>query len=175
MVTAVTLALALSFEAGERDVMHRPPRRPDAPILSPFMLWRIGFVSAILVAAVLGLFLWARDAGAPIAEARTLAVNALVAGEIAYLFSVRMLNGPALSRHALATARPAAIAVALVAALQALFTYWGPMQTLFDTAPLDSGHWLEIGAVALAVLAVVEAEKALLRRLRPRRGAPEAV
>jgi hypothetical protein len=29
--------------------------------------------------------------------------------------------------------------------------------------------------VALAVLAVVEAEKALLRRLRPRRGAPEAV
>ena len=164
MVTAVTLALALAFEAGEPGVMARPPRRRDAPILSGFLIWRVAFVSTLLVIAVFGLFSYARETGLAIAEARTLAVNTLVAGEILYLFSARRLDGPALSRHALATARPAALSVALVIALQGLFTYWGPMQTLFGTAPLSAGAWAAIAAAAVALFAAVEAEKAIIRR-----------
>ena len=34
MVTAVTLSLALAFERAEADVMQRPPRRRDAPLLT---------------------------------------------------------------------------------------------------------------------------------------------
>ncbi len=37
MVTAVTLALALSFEPAERDVMSRPPRNTDAPIIGGYL------------------------------------------------------------------------------------------------------------------------------------------
>ncbi len=85
-----------------------------------------------------------------------------------------MLAGPALSRHALATARPAVIAIALVGALQVAFTYAGPLQVLFDTAPLGTGHWLQIGGLALVVLAVVEGEKGVLRRVRGRPGGPRA-
>jgi magnesium-transporting ATPase (P-type) len=168
MVTAVTLALALAFEAGEPGVMNRPPRRRDQPILSGFLIWRVAFVSALLVVAVFGLFTYARDAGMPIAEARTLAVNTLVAGEILYLFSARRLDGAALSRHALMTARPAAVSVALVVSLQGAFTYWPPMQTLFGTAPLAGAAWGAIAAAALAVFAIVELEKALLRRFARR-------
>jgi magnesium-transporting ATPase (P-type) len=168
MVTAVTLALALAFEAGEPGVMARPPRTRDAPILSGFLIWRVAFVSALLVVAVFGLFAYARQTGMAIEQARTLAVNTLVAGEILYLFSARRLDGPALSRHALATARPALISVALVVALQALFSYWPPMQTLFGTAPLAPAAWAAIAAAALIVFAAVEAEKALLRRFASR-------
>ena len=167
MVTAVTLALALAFEAGEPGVMSRPPRRREAPILSGFLIWRVAFVSALLVIAVFGLFSYARNAGMAIDEARTLAVNTLVAGEILYLFSARRLTGPALSREALMTARPALISVALVVGLQGLFTYWPAMQTLFGTAPLSAGAWAAIAAAALIVFAAVETEKALLRRFTP--------
>ncbi|MBK1699200.1 HAD-IC family P-type ATPase [Rhodovibrio salinarum] len=164
MVTAVTLALALAFEAGEPGVMRRPPRRRDEPILSGFLVWRVAFVSALLVLAVFGLFALARDRGMAIEEARTLAVNMLVAGEIVYLFNARRLNGPALSRDALASAGPAGLSVVLVLAIQMPFTYWGPMQTLFGTAGLSAGSWITIAAAGLALFAVVEVEKTLLRR-----------
>jgi magnesium-transporting ATPase (P-type) len=119
---------------------------------------------------VFGLFAFAREGGMAIEQARTLAVNMLVAGEIVYLFNARRLNGPALSRDAIASAGPAALSVALVLLLQMPFTYWGPMQTLFGTAPLSLRAWGIIAAAALALFVVVEGEKALLRRFarRPR-------
>ena len=169
MITAVTLALALAFEAAEPGVMTRPPRRRDEPILSPFLIWRVGFVSALLLVCVFGLFWIARQEGVPIDEARTLAVNMLVAGEIVYLFNARRLHGWALSAGALASARPAAISVVLVIAFQLLFTYWGPMQLLFDTVPLGWAAWGEIAAAALALFVVVELEKLALRKLVARR------
>ena len=58
MVSAVTLALALSFEKSEADVMRRPPRAVNEPLLSGFMLWRIVFVSALLTLGPMALFLW---------------------------------------------------------------------------------------------------------------------
>ncbi len=78
MITAVTLALALAFEPTERDMMKRPPRPADEPLLTGYMVWRIAFVSAILVAGTFGLFLWERAHGADEALARTVAVNTLV-------------------------------------------------------------------------------------------------
>jgi len=92
MITAVTLALALAFDPEERDVMARPPRRADEPILSRFLIWRIAFVSTVLVLGVFGMFLWLRTSGADIETARTAAVNTLVMFEVFYLFNVRKLQ-----------------------------------------------------------------------------------
>ena len=64
--------------------------------------------------------------------------------------------------------RPALIAVALTILLQLGFTYWAPMQRLFGTRDLDLGTWGVIALASILVLALVEAEKAVLRRaLRP--------
>src|SRR5690606_11658226 len=89
MVTAVTLALALAFEPTEPGVMERPPRKPGAAILSGFLIWRIGFVSALLLAGTFGHFLWLQVNGAGEELARTAAINTLVAGQIFYLFNRR--------------------------------------------------------------------------------------
>jgi hypothetical protein len=40
LVVAITLALPLAFEAPEPDLMKRPPRAPDAPLLSGFLVAR---------------------------------------------------------------------------------------------------------------------------------------
>jgi Ca2+-transporting ATPase len=164
MITAVTLALALAFEGAEPDVMTRPPRRRDEPILSRFLVWRIVMVSLLLVVATFGLFQLARDNGASLEEARTIAVNMLVAGEIVYLFNSRVIHAPAWTRDALRTSGPALISVAVVVAFQMLFTYWSGMQTLFGTAALGIGDWLHIVAAALLLFLLVEGEKAAFRR-----------
>ena len=44
MVTSVALGLVISFEPHEPDVMKRPPRVVDRPILDAFGVWRVVFV-----------------------------------------------------------------------------------------------------------------------------------
>lgn len=56
MVTAVTLSQALAFEAPEGGVMKHPPRDPAEPLLNIFLLWRIFFVSCLMVAGAMGFF-----------------------------------------------------------------------------------------------------------------------
>jgi len=50
-------------------------------------------------------------------------------------------------------------------ACQALFTYLPAMQTLFRSEGLDVASWLRIFAFGVAVLLVVEAEKALIKKV----------
>ena len=163
MITAVTLALALAFEPAESRVMHRPPRPPSEPLLTPFLMWRIGFVSLVLLTGTFGLFVWERSAGTDIETARTVAVNTLVLFEAFYLVAARRLYAPGLTRGALRGARPAAAAIALVLVFQLLMTYAPPLQALFDTRALDGAAWLRAAAVAASVLVLVELEKAWLR------------
>jgi len=166
MITAVTLALALAFEAAEKTIMSRPPRRPDEPLLSAPLVWRIAYVSALMVIVTMMLFSW-QMARLPDPEtARTVAVNAMVAGEIAYLWNVRRLHDTVLTPSGLFGSRPVLIAIVLVVGFQMLFTYWGPMQFLFDTRPLDATAWAMIAGGGLTILLAVELEKALTRVIR---------
>jgi len=164
MITAVTLALTLAFEPAEHSVMQRPPRNPKEPILTKFLIWRIIFVSLIIVAGTFGLFLWERDQGTSIELARTIAVNTLVMFEIFYLFSARYLLAPSLTYAGIFGNRYVLYAIGLLIIFQLGFTYLGPMQTLFATTAMSAEAWLRVIIVASSVLVLVEIEKLLLRK-----------
>ena len=164
MITAVTLALTLAFEPPEPNVMQRPPRNPKQPLLSGFLIWRIIFVSLIIVVGTFGLFLWEREHGASIELARTVAVNTVVMFEIFYLFSARYLLAPALTFEGLSGNRYVLYAIGLLLVIQMAFTYLSPMQALFATTAMDSDAWLRVVLVASSVLILVETEKLLLRK-----------
>lgn len=168
MITAVTLALTLAFEPPERDIMHRRPRRSDEALLSRFLVWRILFVSLIIVSGTFGLFLWERSLETPIEAARTVAVNTLVMFEIFYVFNCRYLSRSAVSRHGLFGNRLTWLAVLLLGGFQIAFTYWQPMQHLFGTVDIDGAHWAVILAVAFSVFILVEVEKAIVRSVKKR-------
>ena len=170
MVAAVTLALALAFEPDEPDVMRRPPRNPAEPLLSGLLIWRVIFVSAILLAGSFGLFLWQLGMGAPLEYARTVAVNTLVVFQVFYLFNSRYVTASVLSREGLFGNRYVLLAAALVLALQCLFTYAPPLQQLFRTLPIGAADWGAIALVGVGGLLLVEGEKWLLRRLFKIRG-----
>lgn len=163
MITAVTLALALAFEPPEEDVMRRPPRDPRERILLPFFLWRITFVSLILLLGTYGLFLWERMQGTDIEVARTMAVNTLVMFEVFYLFTTRSILAPALVLPRFTRNRAVWIAIGLVIAFQLLFTYAVPMQALFGTAPIGGREWVMIVLVSASVFILVELEKWFIR------------
>lgn len=164
MITAVTLALALAFERPEQNIMCRPPRKPDEPLLTRFLMWRLAFVGVLLVGGGMGMFLWELERGMSSEFARTAAVNALLMGEVFYLFNVRSFTGPVLNVEGFFGNRYVLLAIGLLVACQALFTYLPAMQTLFRTEGLDLASWLRILAFGVAVLLIVEAEKAFLRR-----------
>ncbi len=170
MATAVTLALALAFEPAEDNVMRRPPRRPDEPLLSGLLLWRIVVVGLLLLGATFLVFTRTLAQFGDLEVARTAAVNMLVLGEMAYLFNCRRLHGSAFARGALIGSRPAWISVTLVLGLQLAFTYTPFMQLLFDSRPLPLASWAIAAALALIVLVFVELDKALARRRDRRRG-----
>jgi magnesium-transporting ATPase (P-type) len=168
MVTAVTLALSLSFEPAEPAVMRRPPRDPREPLVTGFLLWRIVLVSAILVAGALGLFLWESGRGAPLEVARATAVNAVVIGEVFYLFNCRRFTESALSREGIFGNRYVLIAIGVLLVLQLGFTYLPFMQRWFGTAGLDAAAWVRAVLFGMALFTVVEVEKRLFRRAERR-------
>ncbi|WP_119287852.1 cation-transporting P-type ATPase [Azohydromonas sediminis] len=165
MVSSVALAMVLAFEPTEPDVMRRPPRAPDEPLLSRFLVWRIVFVSALFLGGIFGMHEWALAQGASVEAARTVAVNTLVCMEVFYLFSVRYLKAPSFTWQGVKGTPRVLAAVAGVFVLQLAFTYAPFMQTLFRTEALALATGAAIVAVGVALLVVLELEKTLLRRL----------
>ncbi len=173
MVCVVALTLSLAMEPVESAVMRRPPRKTGERLLSPMLLWRLLLVSALLVAASYGLYLHELGDSGDLARARTIAVNALVAGEAFYLFNCRHLKEPVLNLEGLTGNPWALLSVAVLVLLQGAFTYAPPMQALFGTVDLGAADWLKILGAGCAILLVVELDKAAMR-WRLRRGAPAA-
>jgi len=166
MITAVTLALSLAFEPPEKNVMKRPPRDAHEPMLTPHLIWRVAFVSVILMSGTFGLFLWEMERDVSIEHARTVAVNTLVMFEIFYLFSARYITASVFSRAGFTGNRYVLIAIAVLIVFQLAFTYLAPMQALFGTTAIDFDIWLRIVLVASSVLFLVELEKYFMRRNR---------
>ncbi|MBT8122309.1 MAG: cation-transporting P-type ATPase [Gammaproteobacteria bacterium] len=165
MLTAVTLGIALAFEPAEAGVMKRPPREPRMPLLTGFMVWRIGFVSLLMLIATFGLFITATRNGMHLETARTLAVNTLVMLEVFYLFNARYLLDPVLNRAGLTGNRWVWITIVLVILLQLVFSYTEPFHLMFHTRDLPPIAWVPVVGAGVLLFVLVEIEKRVLRRL----------
>ncbi|TNF95867.1 MAG: cation-transporting P-type ATPase, partial [Gammaproteobacteria bacterium] len=166
MVTAVTLALSLAFEPPEENVMRRSPRDAHEPMLTKHLIWRIVFVSFILMGGTFGLFLWEMEQNLNIEHARTVAVNTLVMFEIFYLFNSRYITDSVFNWAGVTGNRYVLIAIAILIIFQLGFTYLAPMQSLFGTATINFNTWMRILVVASSVLFLVELEKYFVRHLK---------
>ncbi|MGZ0018446.1 cation-transporting P-type ATPase [Nitrosomonas sp. wSCUT-2] len=163
MVTTVTLAVALSFEPPEPDVMQRPPRHPEAPLLSGFLVWRVVFVALLMISGGLGLTMWETMQGSSIEFSRTVLVNLFVFCEILYLFNCRYLLTSVMSLEGFLGNRYVLMSAGLLVLLQLLFTYLPAFQLIFGTVALDIEAWGRIIFVGLVLFFIIELEKYLLR------------
>jgi calcium-translocating P-type ATPase len=166
LVVAITLALPLAFEALEPDVMKRLPRRPDAPILSCFIIFRILFVAALMAGGTVGLFLWeynfeisrGTDQVQAIAEGQTMAVTAIVLFQVFYLLNCRSLNH-SLREIGFFSNRMVLLGIGLTLLAQIVFVFSAKMNEWFDSTPLRLDAWLSSLAVAFTIFPLVALEK----------------
>lgn len=163
LVTAIAMGLPLAFEPAEPDVMARPPRRRHARLLS----WRDGaeslLIGAVIAGAAVAALLDATAEGRSLESARTLAVNAIVTAELAYLLAVRRFSGPILSPDILRGNPAVWIGAAVMAGAQLAFTFFAPLGRVMGSSPGRPGDLWFLGAVLLTVLVVAR----LFRALRP--------
>jgi Ca2+-transporting ATPase len=168
LVATVALALPLAFEALEPNVMNRPPRIPQSPILGGFVLARSIYVAVLIAAVAIGIFLVeyallrTDGPGSSVAKAQTIAVTAIVMFQIFYLFNCRSLDQSVFD-IGFFTNRAVFYGVGLIA------VYLPFMNDLFGTEPLgpvDLTKATTAGAVVLPVLAL---EKHLRRRRQRRK------
>lgn len=159
MVTAGTLGLALAFEAPEPNIMQRAPRPPDEPLFTGFFVWRLIFVSVLMMGGALTLFFLSLNADNDMNHARTMVVNTIVLCEVVYLINSRWLHRSVLSWEGLFGNRVALLTILVTLMLQAAFIYWPPMHTIFGSAPLSFSDWVLTCTAALVLFFAIEIEK----------------
>jgi len=110
-----------------------------------------------------GLFEYELSNGAGIAEARTVAVNLFVMGEILYLFNCRSLTKSVFEVGFFSNLWVFGGA-GLMFVLQLLFTYVSVMNTALHSSPIGLDAWLRIMAAASLIMVAVGIEKWFVRR-----------
>lgn len=157
-------ALALGVEPTDADVMHRPPRPVNEPILTPN---RIGLVltgALIMGGITLGVLVRGADIFPGITQTQltTLAFTTFVFFQVFNLFAVRSERSVFSTR----TFTNAAIwvAVALVILLQVLVVETDFLQGIFGTEALTSSQWTFAVALASVILWVEEIRKLIVNR-----------
>ena len=127
------------------------------------LLWRILIVGTLILIGAFGLFELELADGNTIAQARTVAVNSVVAVALFYLFNCRSLTRSVFQIGFFSNLWVIAGVVGMVI-LQALFTYAPFMNSIFSSAPIGWTEWSRILALGLVSFAVIELEKAFRRR-----------
>ncbi|MCS7210276.1 MAG: cation-transporting P-type ATPase [Chloroherpetonaceae bacterium] len=154
MTTAVLLGLMLAFEPKEPGIMQRPPRQPNEPILSTSLVVRIVIVGTLLCAGALLFFELALQAGRTDAEARTIAVNIFILGELLYLFNCRSLRY-SMFKIGLFSNPLIWVGVGGMLLVQILYTYVPFMNLAFQSAPLTAEDWLLSTVPGLVIYIVI--------------------
>ena len=177
LVAAVTLALPLAFEAKEPDVMDRPPRDPKEPVLNKFVVFRTFLAATLMTAGSVSLFLWKYEQEMAtrvstglveaqiVSEAQTMAVTTVIMFQVFYMLSCRSLKD-SVFKIGFFSNKIVFIGIGAVLALQALFIYAPPMQTMFSTFPLSAESLLVSALAGAIILPVITVEKLIRSRRR---------
>jgi Ca2+-transporting ATPase len=162
LVTDGLPGLALAAEPAERNVMRRPPRPPAQNLFADGLGAHALLVGLTMAAIALGLQAWYLDRGT--GHWQTIVFTALCFMQLGHVLAVRSERS-SLFTLGLGTNRPLLAAVLATVAMQLAVVYLPAGNAWFRTQPLTGGELASCVLAALAILAVVEAEKAVRRRL----------
>jgi Ca2+-transporting ATPase len=168
MINSIAMTVPLAFEAKSARVMQNPPIHADRPLLNRSLLQRIGLISISNWIVIFGMFEAIDRATGNIDLARTMAIQALIAGRIFYLISLSQWSKSLWDRGSGKSVQiePAPIlwvGIGVTVALQVLFSQLPIFNLLFATYPLTPNQWLICFAVGLPTIAIA----AIANRLDP--------
>ena len=163
-------SVVLEAERDERDVMTRPPRDPEAPLLSRPVLVTGFLQGALAILAVCSVFLFATLRGLPAEGVRSMGFLSLVCANYALIFANRSFGASPLAGFArpnpslwisVASAAGAMVAIFLVPSIRR-FLHLGPLR---------SGQVLLCVGAAVVLLCALGLVKLAVRRASARQAA----
>gem|GEM_PF-5089122 len=167
LVTDGTPALALVTDPTDADVLTRPPRAPNAPLLGRPEWTNIAMMGLLQAAATLGVFVWALRTGDPV-EARSLAFSTLVFGELFRAFAARSPTRLIWEVGFFTNWRLLGVVIVSLG-VQVALHHIPATQSLFQIGTLSLGDWGLSLLVGLGPVSALELSK-LVRRWVGRTG-----
>ncbi len=165
MATSATLSFGLAFEAGERNIMRRPPRQSNENVMDGFAIWRVGFVGTLIAACAFMLEAWLQPRGHSPEFIRTVLLQTLVTAQWVYMLNCRVSDGFSLGRGLLMN-KGICLVSGILLLLQLAIIYVPFLQMLFGTEALPLRYWGITFAIGIALFFIVEIEKPLTRKYR---------
>lgn len=165
MATSATLSFGLAFEAGESNIMRRPPRRPHENVMDGFAIWRVGFVGTLIAASAFMLEAWLQPRGHSPEFIRTVLLQTLVTAQWVYMLNCRVSDGFSLGRGLLMN-KGIWLVSGILLLLQLAIIYVPFLQMMFGTEALPLRYWGITLAIGVALFLIVEIEKPLTRKFR---------
>ena len=166
LVAAIALAIPLAFEVKEPNVMNRPPRKPEEPLFSWFIIFRVFFVSVLMTIGTILLFNWEYNSALSngvssieaLPKAQTIAVTFVIMFQIFYMINCRSLKD-SVFKIGFFSNQIVFIGIASILALQALFIYTPFFQQVFGTTALGSKDVLLAVGAGFLIFPIIWIEK----------------
>ncbi len=160
LVTDGMTAIALGLEPAEKNILKRPPRDVDEPILDRYAIVMILVLGSYIGLATLGLFHYYLAQGEENTAmlAQTVAFTGIIVLEKINVFNYRSLKSP-LSTIGFFSNKWILIAVIVTFGLQACAVYIPFLQDALHTVALGWEDWVIIFLVALPLFIMTETYK----------------
>ena len=166
MVTTITLSYALGFEKAGKDTMSRSPRDPKQGILTRYSVFRIFYVSLLIMIPA---YLLAMSFEGQ-AFQQTMLLQNIVAAQAVYMINCRELLDPSLNRS-LFENKALFLSLGMLVLLQAGVIYLPIAQQLIGTTSLSLTEQLPILLNILILFVIVEIEKRISKMIAKKRNA----
>ncbi|MGX7198079.1 HAD-IC family P-type ATPase [Enterococcus olivae] len=164
MVTTITLSYALGFEKASKNSMNRPPRAADEGILSGYSLFRVIYVSLLIM---LPAYLLAMQFEGQALQ-QTILLQNIVLAQAVYMINCRELTEPSIN-NGLFQNKSLFVSLAVLVILQTLVLFAPIMQQWVGTTSLSGAQHLVIFGNVLLLFLIVELEKAWTKRRADKR------
>jgi Ca2+-transporting ATPase len=160
LVTDGMTAVALGLEPSEKNIMNRPPRDMDEPIIDRYAIIMIIVLGSYIGFATLGVFHYylSQDTQNALLLAQTVAFTGIIILEKVNVFNYRSLKTP-ISSVGFFSNKWILIAVAMTLGLQACAVYVPFLQDALHTVALGWRDWVIIFLVALPLFLITELYK----------------
>jgi Ca2+-transporting ATPase len=163
MIIDPVCSLVFEAETEEHDVMQRPPRAPDEPLLPKSLLVWSALQGALALLLTGGVMVTANAYGMPDNEVRALTFFSLVLVIVSLIFVNRSFSTSLVEAFTRPN-RTLAVIVAFVAAMLALSLLWPAAAQLFRFGPLHADDLAVTVGAALVSLVLLELSKRPLRQ-----------
>lgn len=157
--------IVLGFERREPGIMAEAPRPVSAPVLPSLGLWLAVFISTTSAAFALALFAGQYLGEGNVILGQSLAFAVFAIDAMVYIFGYRSLRRSLAAIGPVSRNKPLVAAVAVGLALGVGAIVVPGLRDVLGLAPLAPFQWALIFAYSLGLLFVVEAGKAIHRRI----------